>query len=366
MSGETAPDLPRKHPDELKLDLRNPRLTGFDAMDEPQVIERLVAAEDLQELIDSISANGFVPLEPLIVTEEGGDLVVLEGNRRLAAVRVLLDDELRRTVGVARKEVPAELLGTLFELPVLEVPNREAARQLIGFKHINGPQKWSSYAKSQFALTWFREEREAGSEVDIEDIATRLGDGHKTLRRMVQGLMLVEQAERLDLFDRLDVHPSTEFYFSHLYTALGRKQYQEFLGLADFGKGPLQEDPVAESHYEQLADVLRWLYGSEADDELPRIRRQAPDVKHLGQVIVHSAALEALRDGVSLEVAFKSAQPPESRFTAALHAAHRAAEEAMALAPEARPDLKMVEVAQKLSRLARTLVFVLENPQESE
>lgn len=363
MAAQVAGSIPRKHPDELRLDLRNPRLTGFRPVDEAQVIQRLVVSEDLQELIDSIAANGFVPLEPLIVTREDDGLVVLEGNRRLAAVRVLLNDELRIAVGVPKREVPQELQSTLLELPVLEVPNRESARQLIGFKHINGPQKWSAYAKAQFALDWYREERTGGTGASIEDIAAKLGDGHRTLRRMVQGLMLVEQAERHGLFNREDVHPSTEFYFSHLYTALGRTPYQEFLGLEEFGTGELQEDPVPDSHFGQLGDVLRWLYGSKSDDELPRIRRQAPDVKYLGHVIVHADAVEAIRTGASLEVAYKRAQPDESRFVAAIYAALRAAEEALPLAPQAHPDDDILEVARKLSRLAKTLVFVLENPQ---
>ena len=72
----------------LALDRRNPRL--FPASDKPNevdIIAQLYRSEDLGELLQSIAANGYLDIEPLIVLGEGQELTVLEGNRRLAAIR---------------------------------------------------------------------------------------------------------------------------------------------------------------------------------------------------------------------------------------------------------------------------------------
>src|SRR5438309_6529213 len=83
---------------ELTLDRRNPRLVEYgvkpNASDD-QVIEILWNEMAVDEVAMSIAASGFWGHEPLLVTEEKGKLVVIEGNRRLAAVRILTEERLR-------------------------------------------------------------------------------------------------------------------------------------------------------------------------------------------------------------------------------------------------------------------------------
>ena len=88
----------------LRLDRRNPRLIGGDeeASDEA-IITRLYLAADLGELLQSIAANGYMDIEPLVVVvdpdSENDDLTVLEGNRRLAALRLLREPDLAHGSG---------------------------------------------------------------------------------------------------------------------------------------------------------------------------------------------------------------------------------------------------------------------------
>ena len=79
----------------LTFDPKNPRFTpdknpGSNA--DAAVIAHMVKSADVAELVDSISASGYIDIEPLIVIGEGDALVVLEGNRRLAALLGHLDD----------------------------------------------------------------------------------------------------------------------------------------------------------------------------------------------------------------------------------------------------------------------------------
>ena len=180
----------------LKLDGLNPRL--FAIGDEPSdidIISELYRSEDLNELLQSIAANGYLDIEPLIVLEEHGYLTVLEGNRRLAAIRLfetpaLVNQILERTrVRITVPTLPERLRDTIREVSVYRVNSRKDARSFIGFKHINGAAKWGSYAKARFAANWHR-----SGEVTLEEIAAQIGDNHDTIKRMVNGIYVLEQA----------------------------------------------------------------------------------------------------------------------------------------------------------------------------
>ena len=75
---------------ELTFDIENPRLFDFDLDSNPSeidIIKILWNTMDVRELVMSIAASGFFQNEPLIVMHEQGKKVVIEGNRRLAAVK---------------------------------------------------------------------------------------------------------------------------------------------------------------------------------------------------------------------------------------------------------------------------------------
>jgi hypothetical protein len=107
-----------------------------------------------------------------------------EGNRRLAAIRILQKPALAKGTGIAVPEISPANLKTLKEVTVYAVTNPDQAREYIGFKHINGPHKWDAIAKARFAADWYRKEHSSG--LTIEKIARRLGDNHDTVVRLVK------------------------------------------------------------------------------------------------------------------------------------------------------------------------------------
>ena len=117
----------------------------------------------------------------------------------------------------------------LQELPVL-IDTRDKAWRYLGFKHVNGPAKWSSFAKSQYIADVHR-----NYGVSLEDIARQIGDTHRTVQRLFRGLMVIEQAERMKVFNREDRY-NRHFSFSHLYTGLGYDGIASFIGLHPEGE----------------------------------------------------------------------------------------------------------------------------------
>ena len=80
----------------LSLDLLNPRIPQHvkDHNDIGQIRNHLLEKEDVLRIASSIANNGYHRSAVAIVCEEGGQLVVLDGNRRLAACQLLLNPKL--------------------------------------------------------------------------------------------------------------------------------------------------------------------------------------------------------------------------------------------------------------------------------
>lgn len=137
---------------QLKLDPQNPRLPeeklGASTLELLELFER---EYDLNELAQSYLENGFFTSEALIVNRQNN--VVLEGNRRLAALKYLHHDEEAQAAGIATFDAgrsDEERLNELIEIPVIFVDDRESLAPYLGFRHINGPKQWLPSAKARY------------------------------------------------------------------------------------------------------------------------------------------------------------------------------------------------------------------------
>jgi hypothetical protein len=304
--------------DLLDFDRENPRFTPDkkpEAATDEAIIRQLSRTADLAELIESIGTNGYIPIEPLIVFSRGERYVVLEGNRRLAAVKCLRDPDLATRCEVSvPKDLPGEVRATLEAVNVYRVEDSKKARDLIGFKHINGPQAWDAYAKALFAMRWLDDERSKPSGLSLQDISRRMGDKNDTLHRMVTAAYVIAQAERAEIYV-LDDRTKKHFSFSHLYTALSYPEYTAYLGMPRPARNedPIV-DPVPPEKYSELRTLLEWLYGSKRGGLDPIIESQAKDLNRLKTVLGHTAALRELTERRRLDDAVISATPASSLF----------------------------------------------------
>lgn len=346
--------------DWLKLDRENPRLVGVSARTtEEGIVAQLYRGEELGELLQSIAANGYLDIEPLIVLLDPIDqkLTVLEGNRRLAAIRLfrepaLVDDIVKNDrLKISIPNITPAVLATLDEVSVYRVPDRDAARSFIGFKHINGAAKWESYAKAKFAAEWYR-----SGNVSLEVISEKIGDRHDTIKRMVAAIYVLEQAERKGVFSLAD-RKITKFNFSHLYTALSRTTYMTYLGLETaWAKYDPQPDPVPADKLDQLREVLVWIYGSKEDNKEPVVQSQNPDIKHLGEALANAEGLLILRAGRTLAEAHASTQPADETLAAALIRARSTLREAVSnLRGYDGCDQSLLNIAEDVSETAQTI-----------
>ena len=220
MNNNMAQSLKHYQVNELYFDIENPRLVEFNitaSTPEKKIMSILWTYMAVDEIVMSILAHGFFDHEAIYAVRENGKLVIVEGNRRLAAVKSILYPEIIGTgMNKFLAKITPEKKKELEEkgLPVIVLDDREAAWRYIGFKHVNGAVKWDSLAKAKYIALVHNEYH-----VPIEQIAEQIGDSNRTTAKLYQGLMVLEQAER-DTEFRIDDVDANRLYFSHLYTAL--------------------------------------------------------------------------------------------------------------------------------------------------
>lgn len=321
----------------LQLDISNPRLqTGLDieVNSEDDLILILSDIAALDELITSIFTNKYLNLEPMIVIEadQPGQYRVLEGNRRLASIKLLRDPALAKRLGLkVPGSIPKDVIDSTVKVLCFRVTSEDEARAFIGFKHINGPQRWEAYAKARYVTDWYKN---AQGNIKISEIAARMGDTNDTMRSYIYSMLTLDQAADEKVWEIRDRTNTGRFAFSHFYTALGRKEYQEYLGVQDSLSDQPPIKPIAKSNLKVLGEVLSYIYGSKSADQPALVRSQNPDLKDLGLAITNNDARIILANKGTLDEARDAMKNPNTAFHDAVITSNMRLKRALDLLPK--------------------------------
>lgn len=291
---------------DLRLDPENPRLShdgDWRSVSDGSLLREFALKYNLIELARSIADKGFTPrhAEALLVVEDPPDsrrYVVVEGNRRLATLKLLSDPDLRRDVGATSaewSELSESATGhDLDSVPVVVYPNRAGLDDYLGFRHITGPRPWRPEAKARFIAKLLS----LGE--TIPDVARRIGSNTRTVRRFAEAHAVFVQAWDTDI--RLE---ETEAGFGVFYNALDQEGVRNHLGL-----GPqreitsLPESPVPSNRIGALEEVIGFLFGN-PEKGIARVIRESRDLAKLGQVLASDDACANLRVERDLERSYR-------------------------------------------------------------
>jgi hypothetical protein len=344
-------------PESLRFDFSNPRLTdevGKMPSTEDEMIDFFQKTADLDELLHSIAENGYLPFDDIVAIEAEPNIYrVLEGNRRLAAIRLYRQHDIAERLKIELSPIAEEKLATLASIPIKVVASEGDARAYIGFKHINGPHKWDALSKAKYAMRWMSQ---GGN---VLEIARAFGDTHNTVARQLNGLYVLEQAKRAGF--RIEDTYNSRFAFSHLYTALSQAGFRDYLGLADKTvDSVLGANPITADNVDALSRVMKWLYGSQSEKVAPVIRKQNPDLGRLNRVLAKAQARNILETKGDLDRAYDAVEPRSKRFVAALIQANDYAEGALGLVSDYDgSDESIRETSSSLVRTSRTIEQVV-------
>lgn len=308
---------------DLYLDPQKPRigLEEFCLKDQQKILHWLWRNKSVNELVDSILANGYWEHEELFATEEEEHLVVVEGNRRLAATKIISDPDRRKTLGIQLHREPSrKVLDSIKKLPVI-LASREELWSFVGFKHVNGPQTWDSIAKAEYVYNLRRD-----YDLSLAEIASGIGDRHETVTRLYRGFVVLRQAQKELSFD-ISQAQQPRFPFPHLWTALGYVSVQDYLGVSL--EALENENPVRRERLPKLENLMNWLFGNESQNIERKVRRQNPDLRHLARALETSKGIDSLESGSPLSTALNASLGDAYLFRNALVSADASAREAM-------------------------------------
>ena len=173
--------------EELFLDPHNPRLGAekiAKTLDPDTLLDEMRDWE-LEELAVSFLESGFWPQEALLVVKEKlyGEtcLVVVEGNRRLAALKYLQLTAAGKPPTPKWKEFVGEkkIKPALFEeIPYLIAGSRGEVSGYLGFRHVSGIKEWDPPEKAAFIAKMIDEQ-----DLTYEQVMRRIGSKTEPVRR---------------------------------------------------------------------------------------------------------------------------------------------------------------------------------------
>jgi len=294
--------------DELYLDPMNLRLgrnnTGRDVTQEG-VLE-LMRDWTLDELaLSYLESGGFWTHEALLVTKEKlygqPRLVVVEGNRRLAALKFLrkaYDGEKvpRKIAEIAKQGKPPKELFS--RIPYVMVGSREEIEGALGFRHVTGIKPWKPAEKAEFIAKLIDERK-----MSYQQVMRKIGSRTDTVRQNYISYRLLLQIE-----GATDI-PEEQFEdrFSVMYLSLRTQGVQKYLQIDIHADPKTARKPVPKSRMKGLAEFALWLFG-DGNGRLP-LFSDSRQVDNFGRILESKQAVQYLEraEKPSFEVALRTA-----------------------------------------------------------
>lgn len=143
---------------DIFLDNQNPRLNTIYEQQEESIKELLKLSEEkIYNLIVDISENGLNPFENIGVTKEKNRYIVLEGNRRICALKILKNHELIKKINLNLYKKISKFKTNIDKIEVIYFQNREKANEWIKLLHTGenlgkGRVSWNNKNKRLFDL----------------------------------------------------------------------------------------------------------------------------------------------------------------------------------------------------------------------
>jgi hypothetical protein len=226
----------------LKLDSQNLRLGDLSGnFTTKNIIAYMFKHEKLIQLTRAIALKGYFINEMPIVVLEGGYHVVIEGNRRITACKVLLEPEL------APKKYHSEIKGlvkdfdveTITKLSCVVAPSRDAAKVIIQNRHMGGSQveRWDGMRQDR----WYVNDIAAG--YPIEAIAQIYAVSQNEVLNAILRYKIYHEATQIpNLSDKAFrfVNIPEKFPISTMWRVVANKNVSSFLGLKFTSSGEVE------------------------------------------------------------------------------------------------------------------------------
>lgn len=282
--------------DELHFDPENPRLPErLKGAAEAEVLKYFLLECNLVELMMSIGEKGFFAGEPLLVVpRKNGGFTVVEGNRRLGALKLLQPHQPIPVMATQVQQIRSTANETPDHVPVLSFAERDDILVYLGYRHITGIKEWDALAKARY-LRQLRKQHGPDHVAAHKALAREIGSKANTVAKLLTGYTLLERAEDLGILQQLKLEPD-DIPFSLLTTGIGWDGIARFIGLKN--PGDVDAHSLKENEF---TEFITWVFDKRGRSTT--VLGDSRNFEKLARVVDNDIALAALRRGDSLAVA---------------------------------------------------------------
>lgn len=278
--------------EKLLLDKENPRFqSGSKLETQVELANKLIMGYDVYQIAKNIAKNGYFAPSPMVVVEsdnrgEEGKFTVVEGNRRLSALKAISDSNFRKQLYDPKswEEIASQSnFDPDTEIPVVIV-DRSEVELLLGYRHISGDLPWQPLAQARWVAKVIDQ-----LGYTFEEAANTSGKSKSDIIAMYRNQAIAGQAEKLGFSAAL-----LENNFSLITVAMTSPGLRDFISAPSNTAVQTNGDPIPEEKTENLRELLSWLYGDE-ENGLEPVVPESRQISKLGAIVQNPAGLDCLR-----------------------------------------------------------------------
>lgn len=354
--GDSGYQTKSVNPLDALLDPENPRLWRDErGLSQNRLIEVMLERFKIEELADSILASGFIGFDPIVGHEVDGSITVIEGNRRLTVLKLLLNPELAPE---SQREHWSELRNKLdngdlksiekIQIEVFENSSSTEVKSYIGFRHVTGVLQWPPLEKGAYIADLVERDQWTYAE-----IARRLGSYPKHIERHYVAHQIVRQSIDLEVPGSGQMRKA----FGVLMRALQAHGISEFLGITYTGDPATSAVPIPKDKISAFEGFTKWTFGT---DEQMSVIKDSRQLTQWGKILSSEEAVSYLRrtERPSFERAWQKSGGQLESIVDILYQAADRLQEAVPLVSEYKDE---VEVGGAVKECTRYLAQILKH-----
>ncbi len=362
MGNESEKEIKFIPVEDLLFDPHNPRLPSVRAgSTDEEVFRYMFDKGNLVDILLSIATQGYFPGEPMLVTpasNQPGKYEVLEGNRRLAALKLLRDPELApaKTKKETVKQIVEQATHRPETVPVIIYSSRQEVLLYLGYRHITGVDEWDSLAKARYLSQLQDEYSELDYASMTKQLAKIIGSRADYVNKLLSGYRLYQKIEENNFFNIPNLDEEN-FQFSQLTTALS---YSNINNYVTGSEDETDEEENLGINFAHLKDLTEWIYKeTEGRTRLGESR----NLKTLNAVVSIPRALKAFKEqGRPLEEAKLLTDEPREIFSNSIRQALSRITDAKSQSHNVQhPSPADQESLKDLIQIARELHIIVRN-----
>lgn len=291
--------------------------------------------QHIQDLVESFKSNNYLPVDQIQIRPIGdGAYVVVEGNRRVAALKYLQQEYDVKDIDLGALDI--SIFGAV---PVVRYTHGDEMHHLtlMALKHISGNKKWGEWNQAKLL-----EKMHTEHNISEDDICRRIGISKVELRRSLRALSFLQQYIDSDYGDQF-----AEGKFSIFREVARNAKIKEWLGWDD-SSYKAKEASNMEFFFSLIS---REPIEDEADDgaieysngyhEPALVKRD--DIRLFGKIIDDPKAMDQLHQTRDINAAYRSSdQIFRERQQAAISAVNNEIStiSQMSIQPQYLPELE--------------------------